>query len=75
MTKVVKFWQKISFWNKLKAIFVSCGIGSEVALYAGDSHIYYRYATVAATVLAVIITQFFEDKDNNGKVDFLEKNL
>lgn len=72
MTKILKWWQRVSFYNKLKATLVSIGIGSEVALHVGDASPLWRWFTVAATVVSIIITNFIQDENNNGQADIFE---
>ena len=72
MTKITKWWQNISFWMKLKAILVSLGIGSEITLYIEDSHSKWKLFAAVMTALGIIITQIFQDNNNNGKVDIFE---
>jgi hypothetical protein len=73
MTKVVKLWKRISFWNKLRGIFTTLGVGGEFALYLGDSHHAYKWVVGIFTVLAIVITHLVEDKNSNGIVDIFEK--
>lgn len=74
MTKVVKFWQKVSFWFKLKAVFLSLGIGSEIGLYFGEQEGHgYKIAVGVATAIAMLITHLIEDKDNDGQADIFQK--
>jgi hypothetical protein len=72
MTKIIKWWQKFSFWMKAKSILAALGIGGEVALFIGDSGHGYKWLWGGATVVAIIITHLIEDKDNNGVADLFE---
>jgi len=69
MTKIVRWWQRFSFWTKLKGVFASIGIGSEVALFIGDSHEGYKWLVAGATLIVILITHLVEDKDGDGQVD------
>lgn len=73
MTKIVKAWYKISFWTKIKAVIAMFGTGGEITILASDLGPEWHYVTIGATVLAVLITQFIQDNNNNGIVDALEK--
>lgn len=73
MTKIVKFWQQFSFWLKLKATFATFGVGGEIALFVGESHEKYKWLVGGATVLSILITNFIEDKNNDGIVDIFQK--
>jgi hypothetical protein len=72
MTKIIKWWQKFSFWMKMKSVLAALGIGGEVALFMGDSGQAYKWLVAGATVVAIIITHLIEDKDNNGVADLFE---
>lgn len=73
MTKVIKFWQKFNFWTKLKATFATLGVGGEISLFIGESHEKWKWLVGGATLLSILITNFIEDKDNNGIVDIFQK--
>lgn len=64
--------KKIAFWNKLKAICLSLGVGTEVTLHLADSVTEWRIVAAIATIMAMLISHLFEDKDNDGDVDMLE---
>jgi 1,4-dihydroxy-2-naphthoate octaprenyltransferase len=65
-------WKKMSFWNKLKATFASLGIGTEVALFASDSAEFWRWITIFATLIVILITNWIQDENNNGIPDTFE---
>jgi len=71
--KKIKTLTSFGFWMKIKVLLGSLGIGTEVALHFGDSEMIWKYITGAATVIGIIITLFFEDKDSDGVVDLFEK--
>jgi hypothetical protein len=75
MTKVVRFWKQITFWNKLRSVLTALGVGGEFALYMGDSHSGYKWVVGGATALAIIITHLMEDKNSNGVADIFEKDV
>lgn len=72
MTKITKWWQRMSFWNKLKLTIGGLGVGSELALIIGDSAHEWKVWAAVATIISVVITIWFEDKDNDGNVDILQ---
>jgi hypothetical protein len=74
MTKVVKWWKRISFWNKLRSILTALGAGGEVALIIGESSHSYKYVVGIATVVMILITHLIEDRNNNGIADIFEKS-
>jgi len=69
MTKIIKFWMRFSFWNKVRGILTALGAGGELALYLGDSH---NGVAAVVAILLIVITYFVEDKNNNDIVDILE---
>lgn len=70
--KVVSLWKRMSFWLKLRSLFGTLGVGGEFALFLGDSAHGYKWIVGGATVVAIIITHFMEDKNNNNIVDIFE---
>lgn len=73
MTKKVRtWWRTVTFWNKIKLTLISLGVGSEVTLFVADSSPGWKVFAVVCTAIAIIITNFFNDSDNNGQVDILE---
>ena len=70
--KILKFWQRISFWNKLKGTFASLGIGTEVTLFIGDSNEIWKWVAAICTIASIVITQAIQDTDNDGEVDLFE---
>lgn len=74
MTKqVIKWWQKFSFWDKIRMMLVSIGIGGEITLYFAESFPKWKIIAGIATVLSLGITYFFKDENKNGEVDIFEK--
>jgi len=67
-----KFWVKMSFWNKLKLTIGGLGAGSELALIIGEASNSWKWFAGIATFIGVVITIWFEDKDNDGNVDILQ---
>ena len=71
--KIVKWWQQISFWNRLKGTIGVIGIGGEVALHFADSYPEWKIVAGIATVVALVIAQWFQDSDNDGTADIFQK--
>lgn len=67
-----KFWIKMSFWNKLKLTIGGIGTGSELALIIGEASNGWKWFAGIATFIGIVITIWFEDKDNDGNVDILQ---
>lgn len=70
--KKVKFWEKMSFWTKLKALIASLGIGSEFAAFILEAHPALKTVIAILTLVGILITFFIEDNDNDGIVDVFE---
>lgn len=70
--RAIRWWQKQSFWNKLQATFAACGVGTEITLFFAESHPMWKGVAGGATVAAMLITKWFEDKNNNGISDCFE---
>jgi len=64
--------KKFSFWQKVKAICLSLGVGGEIALYSEGADGKWKAAVLVATVLGILITNIIEDKNNNDIIDILE---
>lgn len=73
MTKVAKLWKRITFWNKVRMLLGTVGIGSEVSLYLAESFPHWKVYAALATVGAISITYFIKDENNNGLVDAFER--
>lgn len=72
MTKVVKWFKRVSFWQKLKATIAGLGISSEITLYMMDSHPAWKVVAAISSVVGMLITTWVEDKDNDGVVDIFQ---
>lgn len=72
MTKVISIWKRFSFWTKVQGISATLGIGSEFALYLGDSHHGWKIFVGAISAIGVLLKYVIEDKNNNNVVDILE---
>lgn len=70
--KLIKWYKAMSFWNKVRSILTAIGVGSEFALYLGESSEAYKWVVGGATLLAIIITHGVEDKNSNGVADIFE---
>lgn len=67
-----KIWQSVNFWLKIKATIASIGVGGEITMIATEQSAAWHYATIVATIMGILITNFVEDKDNDGIVDLFE---
>jgi len=72
MTKVVRFWKRFSFWNKIRLTLGALGVKSEIILFVADSHPTWKIVAGIATFLTIAITYFIKDDNKNNIVDILE---
>lgn len=70
---MAKFWQTVKFWTKIKLLVAACGSGGELTLILREVAAEWHVLTIVATILGLFLTQFIEDKNNNGIVDALER--
>lgn len=64
--------KKFSFWQKVKAICLSLGVGGEFALFSQDAGTVWKVVVGIATILGFLIAHLIEDKNNNDIIDILE---
>lgn len=69
MTKLI---QKFSFWDKIRLILLSLGVGGEITLHLGEAIPEWKVVAGIATFIALIITYFFKDDNKNDIVDAFE---
>jgi hypothetical protein len=69
-----KYWKTVSFWTKIKMLVAACGAGGELTLVLQQVDAKWHVLTIVATVISLFLTQFIEDKDNDGNVDALQGN-
>ena len=72
MTKVVKWWQVMSFWNKVKLACLSIGVASETGMFLADIGHEWKIIVGCLSVTGIIIGIVFEDKNSNGIADIFE---
>ena len=72
MTKIIRKWHKMGFWQALLGIITPLTIGGEIAVYATGIHPVFHYVVLAAAVIAGIIKYTIKDEDGNGLVDGFE---
>lgn len=74
MTKMIKTWQKFSFWNKIRLTLGAIGIGGEITLYIQDSYPEWKIVAGCATLGGILITYIFKDDNQNNVADIFESN-
>lgn len=73
MTKRIKgWWKTFSFWDKIRMILGSVGIGGEITLFLVEAYPEWKIVAAISTIISIFITYFFKDSDNDGVVDILE---
>ena len=72
MTKVVKWWERVSFWNKFKMVCLSVGVSSELGMHFSDVGNTWKIAVGCIAFTGVVIGIVFDDKDSNGIADIFE---
>lgn len=73
MSKIEKWWQHVSFYNKIKATATGVVALIETKLLISEADAKWHYLSIGLGVIALIITHWFQDNNNNGKVDFMER--
>ena len=72
MTKVISIWKRFSFWTKVQGISAALGVGSELALYIGDSHHGWKIAVAIITGIGMALKYIIDDKNGNNIIDIAE---
>ena len=72
MTKIVKWYAKMSVWKAILGIITPLTIGGEVAVYASGVHPVFHWVVLIAAIVAGVIKYTFTDNDNNGIADQFE---
>lgn len=73
MTKVIKYWMRFSFWNRVRFILAGVGLGTEVGMILLEMGNFWKGLVVVAAIATIILTYGVEDKNNNDIVDALEE--
>lgn len=70
MTKqVIKWWQKFSFWTKLKLALIPFSLGEALAVHFTDSSKFLYIIPPAVYFLLYAIENFIKDENGDGIVD------
>jgi len=74
MTKIQKWWARMSFWNKLEKSFGLLGgiTVAELGMHDVDSK--WFVVIGISGVIAKLLFIWIEDNDKNGIIDFLEED-
>lgn len=74
MTKIVRMWRTMSFWDKLEKSFGVVGAITVMEMGREEAP-YWAFIVVGAFGLLAKLTHIWiEDKNNNGIADILEKH-
>ena len=71
--KIVKWWQRITFWNKLRGTLTAIGVLVQAEMVREGAHFGWNLFALALTGLSIVITNWFEDKDGDGTADIFQK--
>lgn len=72
-TAMIKWWQKIAFWTKIKLLLIPFSLGEALAVYFADGHKALYALPAIAYFVIYMIDNFIKDEDKDGIVDGLEK--
>jgi hypothetical protein len=70
--KIRRFFETVSFWNKVRGALTALGASGEFAVWANQAGEGWHWVVGIATVLSIFITYFITDSDNDGVVDSFE---
>ena len=70
--KIVGWWKRMSFWNKLRSILTSVTAMTEVALFIEGSDDFWKVLTFVIGVVVILITHLIEDNNNDGLADIFQ---
>jgi hypothetical protein len=73
MTKITKWWKRMTFWTKFKGLIGLFTVGSEAGLFLAEAETKWKVLPIVAAVIIGGIGFLVEDKNNNGIVDALEE--
>lgn len=73
MTKIVKWYKRMSFWQAILMVVAPLSVGGELALYFTGAHPVFFWIIGIAAAISIYIKTFFKDDNNNGIVDFMER--
>lgn len=75
MTKIIKAWHKMSFWNFIGYIATPLAAIGEGAIIKFEGHWFFHVLVVTGFVTAGWIKFNIKDDDNNGIADRYEENI
>ena len=73
MTKIVKAWYKMSFWNAVLGIITPLTIGGEIAVYATGVNQNFHWVILVCAIIATVIKAVIKDENKNDIPDIFEK--
>lgn len=68
----MKWWEKISFWNKLRTSLVAIAALIQAEMIREGAHWGWNACAFGITIVVILITNWFQDNNNNGKIDIRE---
>jgi hypothetical protein len=71
----MSYWKTKPFWDKVKDSVHGVLAITQLSLVLGDAQHVYNVITFAGQVIGLLIPIWFDDKNQNGKVDAFEKEV
>ena len=72
MTKIVTWWKRFSFWNKVRSVITAILASTEIALFAEGASEAWKWFALAFGLIIIFTTHIVQDANNNGIVDLFE---
>jgi hypothetical protein len=72
MTKLVRYWQRATFWGKLEKSFSIIGSTITAVMVLSEADKIWTIIVIAATILSALIGLWFDDKNKDGISDILQ---
>lgn len=70
--QTISLWKSVNFWDKIRLLLGTIGIGGEVTLFIVESYPKWKVVAAASTVASIAITYIFKDNNKNGIIDIVE---
>lgn len=70
--KIVRWWHKIKYWDKIRMFIGAFGIGGEIGLHMMEFDAQTKVLGMICTAIALFITLFIKDDNSNGIIDITE---
>lgn len=71
----IKYWQQISFWNKVNNTIQVIGTFTQLSLIFGESQHIYNVMVALIQLAGMLLPIWFTDENKDGRVDVFEKEV